>query len=363
IEAELNGKYNGHLRRSSTSLAHGTAALTHVIQIQKRMRTPELLSITDFSAEAAVRNPNAVSIDLPCADLRLPIRNRVLPSEAGPSEGLELLANPHDTAPLPGWHYPHWHDDDTAGNNVIAYKAINKLHDIAYRYGFTEAAFNFQDDNFGKGGSGNDRVLMSVQDSLGPMTLALPPLLIGNLPHVHLDLDHPQPRRLAQQRHHRSRDDHGITKVDWWWNPVASRPPSPGVWVRAGPTLSLSGLSRSLRIQGLRPRSLVTNNVKGIRAIPLLHNATTNPLRYSKSGATPLCTALDHLGNVLHQVYAALVAHVQPTFTTGRDAWIQADANRYGGANRCLIWKAFASRGVGVNAANYVDNFDVPAGC
>ena len=48
-----------------------------------------------------------------------------------------------------------------------AFYIINKLHDIAYRYGFTEAAFNFQNDNFGKGGSGNDRVLMSVQDSSG----------------------------------------------------------------------------------------------------------------------------------------------------------------------------------------------------
>ncbi|KAI8903982.1 Fungalysin metallopeptidase-domain-containing protein, partial [Gorgonomyces haynaldii] len=34
----------------------------------------------------------------------------------------------------------------------------NKLHDISYQYGFTEAAGNFQKDNFGKGGLGNDAV-------------------------------------------------------------------------------------------------------------------------------------------------------------------------------------------------------------
>lgn len=48
---------------------------------------------------------------------------------------------------------------------------------------------------------------------------------------------------------------------------------------------------------------------------------------------------------------------------TARDAWIQADANRYGGANFCTLWKAFASRGVGVNAANHRNDFTVPSNC
>lgn len=48
-----------------------------------------------------------------------------------------------------------------------AFYVINKVHDFTYRYGFTEAAFNFQTTNFGKGGLGNDRVIMSVQDSSG----------------------------------------------------------------------------------------------------------------------------------------------------------------------------------------------------
>ena len=48
-----------------------------------------------------------------------------------------------------------------------AFYIINKIHDFTYRYGFTEAAFNFQNDNFGKGGVGNDRVQISVQDASG----------------------------------------------------------------------------------------------------------------------------------------------------------------------------------------------------
>ena len=50
---------------------------------------------------------------------------------------------------------------------VNAFYVVNSIHDISYLYGFTEAAFNFQNDNQGKGGKGNDRVTISVQDSAG----------------------------------------------------------------------------------------------------------------------------------------------------------------------------------------------------
>jgi len=46
-----------------------------------------------------------------------------------------------------------------------------------------------------------------------------------------------------------------------------------------------------------------------------------------------------------------------------RDAIVQADLARYGGKNKCLIWNAFASRGLGVNAKPYVNDMTVPAGC
>jgi extracellular elastinolytic metalloproteinase len=44
---------------------------------------------------------------------------------------------------------------------------VNSIHDLTYRYGFTEAAFNFQNNNFGKGGKAADRVTASIQDSAG----------------------------------------------------------------------------------------------------------------------------------------------------------------------------------------------------
>ena len=54
-----------------------------------------------------------------------------------------------------------------------------------------------------------------------------------------------------------------------------------------------------------------------------------------------------------------------PNFIQARDAIIKADQNNNGGKNKCLLFKGFAKRGLGVNASgnNFNDNFDLPADC
>ncbi len=62
-----------------------------------------------------------------------------------------------------------------------------------------------------------------------------------------------------------------------------------------------------------------------------------------------------------------------PTFIDGRNAILQAEANNTetGGADKCMIWRAFAKRGLGVNASagsktninDQVEDFTVPAEC
>ncbi|HZH29439.1 MAG TPA: T9SS-dependent M36 family metallopeptidase [Pyrinomonadaceae bacterium] len=60
-----------------------------------------------------------------------------------------------------------------------------------------------------------------------------------------------------------------------------------------------------------------------------------------------------------------------PGFIDGRDAILQADMNLTGGANQCLIWKAFAKRGLGVSATqgsntsvtDGTEAFNIPASC
>jgi hypothetical protein len=60
-----------------------------------------------------------------------------------------------------------------------------------------------------------------------------------------------------------------------------------------------------------------------------------------------------------------------PGFVSGRDAILQADQQLTGGANACLIWKAFAKRGLGLSATqgstgsvtDGTEAFNLPASC
>lgn len=64
----------------------------------------------------------------------------------------------------------------TPGDNVLGaepqkggvtqlFYIANRFHDEMYRLGFTEEAGNFQHDNFGRGGNGNDRISAQSQDN------------------------------------------------------------------------------------------------------------------------------------------------------------------------------------------------------
>lgn len=229
----------------------------------------EIVSVTDFVAEATVRYLRTFrfyfSIDLslsstkssplqsvpPLRDSKFSSIPRILLPPPLDGTLLARLATPPLSmlnAPLPFSRLIHIH----RGNNVISYKTsttgttaqsatglvfnytyddtlaptvtanlnaarvnafylINTVHDLAYRYGFTEASYNFQTDNGSKGGKGADPVKISVQDSSGTnnANFATPaeyvPLVppsnetrphisiqrsIRNVPHVRLDLHH-----------------------------------------------------------------------------------------------------------------------------------------------------------------------------
>ncbi len=56
---------------------------------------------------------------------------------------------------------------DVYPGTVNLFYAINVIHDYLYSIGFTEPLWNFQQDNFGKGGIGRDAVSGQVQDGSG----------------------------------------------------------------------------------------------------------------------------------------------------------------------------------------------------
>ncbi|HEY0049607.1 MAG TPA: M36 family metallopeptidase, partial [Pyrinomonadaceae bacterium] len=87
------------------------------------------------------------------------------PVTGDPNRTFTSLWNPPPGNPAPG-------DAPTAtearrGAVIQMFYAVNWWHDEMYRLGFTEQARNFQHDNFGRGGLGNDRIRAEGQDSSG----------------------------------------------------------------------------------------------------------------------------------------------------------------------------------------------------
>lgn len=75
---------------------------------------------------------------------------------------------------------------------------------------------------------------------------------------------------------------------------------------------------------------------------------------------------------VLQLVTNALKLQIcNPTFVDGRNAILAAELNTTQGVDRCMIWRAFAKRGLGLNASagvktninDQVEDFSVPADC
>lgn len=161
--------------------------------------------------------PSPSSASAPVAMPLLPAQYRVfpLPVESPNHGNRSLLVNPSDSTASPfGWHDVNGVDGAeytiTRGNNVYAYEDANNsnspgfspdgtsslifdfpysvsnsvlanqsaaitnlfymnnmMHDIWYHYGFDEAAGNFQENNYGRGGLAGDYVLAEAQDGGG----------------------------------------------------------------------------------------------------------------------------------------------------------------------------------------------------
>ncbi|KAJ6620189.1 Fungalysin metallopeptidase-domain-containing protein [Mycena sp. CBHHK59/15] len=442
-EDALGGTFNEHPPTLEFLVTEdGSASLTHVMQIQNEAtgawfeafvdaHSGELLSVTDFVTKASY--------------LVLPIQKEIL------TQGFQTLVDPQDlTESSPNWNPSPdgWHSDGTttttttAGNNAIAFTGsqtattaqsgtglvfnypqsattaptttanvnaarvnafyiVNTIHDLSYRYGFTEASFNFQNNNFGKGGAGNDRVTISVQSTAGTdnADFSTPPDGQSGAMRMFLwDLTNPERDGALENDIVTHENTHGITNrmTGGGTGRCLQTTEAGGMGEGWSDTMADWNEKTSAAVPDYVLGQYVINDAAGIRSHPYSTSATVNPLRYS---SLRTLTEVHDIGevwaNILHNVYAALVAahgfsttartnptgtegnivflHLfidalalqpcNPTFLTARSAWIQADANRYGGANACTLWTAFASRGLGTNAASHVDGTAVPAGC
>ncbi|KAH9477322.1 Extracellular metalloproteinase mep [Psilocybe cubensis] len=434
-ENALNGKFNEHpATLEFFAKPDNTAVLTHVIQIENDAtgawfeafvdaHSGDLVSVTDFVTKAAY--------------LVVPMQEEIL------TQGFQTLTDPQDLLASPlGWHSNGTVNTTvTSGNNAIAFKAnqnattsqsapgqffftqdpnsapttpnnldaarvnafyiVNTMHDLTYRYGFTEAAFNFQNNNFGKGGLGNDQVTISVQDAAGTNNadFSTPPDgQSGRMRMFLWTLTNPMRDGALENDIVTHENTHGVTNrmTGGGTGRCLQTTEAGGMGEGWSDAMANWNEKTSSAVDDFVLGQYVTNNTAGIRTHPYSTNAVINPLRYSDlKTRTEVHSIGEVWANMLYNVYANLVGvhgwssqartnpdgregnivflHLfldalalqpcNPTFLSARDAWIQADVNRFGGANACFIWKAFASRGLGTGAANHTDDTTVPPAC
>jgi uncharacterized repeat protein (TIGR01451 family) len=282
----------------------------------------------------------------------------------------------------------------------------NWMHDKLYQLGFTEAARNFQSNNFGRGGLGNDAVQADAQDgsgvnnanfstpsdgSAGRMQMFI---FTGPTPDRDGDLDHEVV--LHEYTHglsnRRVGGGVGISALqprgmgegwsDWYSLSLLSEPgddPNAAYAEGGYVTYQLSGMT--------------SNYYFGIRRYPYCTDMTKNPLTFkdidpNQASTHPgiprsgiVGTQADEVHNqgevwcvTLWEARAKLITKygysvgnqlalklvtdgmnlsvANPTFLQARDGILQADNVDNGGADLAELWTAFAKRGMGFGATS-----------
>jgi hypothetical protein len=264
--------------------------------------------------------------------------------------------------------------------NLFYYNNI--MHDFSYRLGFTESARNFQVNNYGRGGIGNDSVRAEAQDGSGTnnANFATPP--DGQRPRMQQYLfTSPNPDRDSSMD--------GDVVFHEYGHGISNRLIGNGSTALSGTQSGAMGegwsdyWANTINGDGA-VGEYSTGNPNGIRRAPYTVPANTVHDSYADVGAGGFQVHRD--GEVwaatLWDLRATLGATItdnlvlngmkftptRPSFLNARDGILQADQNLYGGANRCAIWTVFARHGMGVSAVGndgttHVAASDLPGDC
>ncbi|KAL7914211.1 Fungalysin metallopeptidase domain-containing protein [Trichoderma velutinum] len=337
-------------------------------------------------------------------------------AQVNPNGGNDYLNNYRPTSATRAFEYPfsltqtNPTDYRDASITQLFYTA-NKYHDLLYVLGFNEAAGNFQANNNGKGGLGNDFVILNAQDGSGTNNANFATPADGSNGRMRMYIwTVSTPRRDGSL-------EEGIV-IHEYTHGLSTR-------LTGGPANSgcLSGVeaggmgegwgdfyATAIRLKAGDTRSTdypmgvwADNNVKGIRQYPYSTSLTTNPLTYKtvntqnevhSSGTTWASILYEVLWNLIDKhgkndadfptfdsqgvptdgKFLALklvlnglaLQPCTPTFVSARDAILDADRSLTGGENLCELWTAFAKRGLG-SGAKYsstarTESFTIPSG-
>jgi hypothetical protein len=246
---------------------------------------------------------------------------------------------------------------------------INDYHDRTYALGFTEASGNFQLNNFGRGGAQNDPVNADAQDGSGTnnANFGTPP--DGSRPRMQMFIftinGGPQEDSDFDPHVVYHENSHGISNR----------------LVGGGSTGCLGGIQSGGMGEGWGDfigatflndpvvGAYVTGNATiGIRRASMANspfnygNIRTGTTQVHQVGEIWAATLWDLRNLVGAAVVEQLVVSgmkltpCQPTMLAARNGILQADANIFGGANRCRIFQAFAGRLMGDGAVSPTHN-------
>ncbi len=273
----------------------------------------------------------------------------------------------------------------------------NLMHDIAYVYGFTEAARNFQNNNQGLGGAGNDYVLAEAQDGSGTNNANFATPADGSRPRMQMYLwTAPTPDRDGDV-------DNGIIAHEFTHG-ISNRLTGSGIgclgnaeqmgegWSDYYALMVTHDWTTALSTDGFtKPRGVGTYALNqpitgvGIRQYPYTTNMAVNPMTLANlptvvhphGTGTIWCTVLwDMTWEIiqtaginpnLFQVSPSITGGnnialklvqeglrlqpCSPGFIDGRNAILRADTLFFGAQYSCAIMRAFARRGMGINAS------------
>ena len=276
----------------------------------------------------------------------------------------------------------------------------NLMHDMAYLYGFTETARNFQSNNQGRGGTGNDYVLAEAQDGGGTNNANFSTPADGGKGRMQMYLwTAPTPDRdgdvdngiIAHEYTHGISNrftGNGSTcltnaeQMGEGWSDYF------GLMITHDWTTALAGdgFSKSRGIGTYALNQPITG--LGIRQYRYSTDMSVNPLTYGNLASVAVphgvgtiwCTALWDMtweiiqlqginpnifnpaaggGNAIALKLVTEGMRLQPCspgFIDGRNAILKADTLFYSAQYSCAIIKAFARRGMGIGASQGSSN-------
>lgn len=377
-----------------------------------------------------------------------------------PADGRTTLTNPQDGTASPfGWHDTNGvagaEFTTTRGNNVHAYEdrdannappaadpncgvtlscvfplnltlapsgyiagAVtnlfylnNVIHDVQYQYGFDEAAGNFQVNNYGRGGAGNDDVRAEAQDGGGTNNANFSTPADGSRPRMQMYLwTAPNPDRDGDLDNGIIIHEygHGISNrlvggpanvgclgnsqqpgeglSDWWALAYTHEPGDLGTDGRGIGTYALNQATSGL---GIRTQRYSTNpaintwTYASISGMAIPHGVGSVWAQgaweaywalVDVHGFDPdLYDAFGGSGNQRMMLYVnegLKNTACSPTFLNVRDGILQAATDNFGGEDVCTLWQAFAAYGMGTNAVSGgsgstspTNGFNLPIAC